>query len=109
MSFSDAIKTYTLLTVGEGLASQMPALILSTAIVENFSILKPVGLIFTRLDETGYFGTAINVAYRTQLPVLCFTTGQRVPEDIVMAEYEYMAKILLDIISLEGQNGGAGS
>ncbi len=66
-------------------------------IIESFSIVEPSGLIFTKLDETGYFGTAINVAYRTQLPVLCFTTGQRVPEDIVMASYEYMAKIFLEV------------
>src|SRR5690606_23015755 len=31
MSFSDASHTFTLLTVGEGLVSQMPALIVSTA------------------------------------------------------------------------------
>ena len=31
MSFADASQTYTLLTVGDGLVSQMPALIVSTA------------------------------------------------------------------------------
>lgn len=31
MSFADAIKTYTLLTIGDGLVSQFPALIVSTA------------------------------------------------------------------------------
>ncbi len=31
MSFADAIHTFTLLTVGDGLVSQMPALIVSTA------------------------------------------------------------------------------
>jgi flagellar biosynthesis protein FlhA len=31
MSFAQAIKTYTLLTVGEGLVAQFPALIISTA------------------------------------------------------------------------------
>lgn len=66
-------------------------------IIESFSIVEPSGLIFTKLDETGYFGTAINVAYRTQIPILCFTTGQRVPEDMVMASYDYMAKIFLEV------------
>lgn len=65
-------------------------------VIENFSILEPSGLIFTKLDETAYFGAVVNVAYRTQLPVLCFTNGQRVPEDIVMASYDYMAKIFLE-------------
>ncbi len=66
-------------------------------IIESFSIVEPSGLIFTKLDETGFYGTVINVAYRTQIPVLCFTTGQRVPEDIVMANHEYLAKIFLEV------------
>lgn len=65
-------------------------------IIESFSIVQPSGLIFTKMDETGYFGTVVNVAYRTQIPLYCFTTGQRVPEDIVMANYEYLAKIFLE-------------
>ncbi|MCS7171768.1 MAG: hypothetical protein NZ851_05575 [Aquificaceae bacterium] len=67
-------------------------------VIEGFSLVEPAGLIFTKLDETNYFGTAINVAYRTQMPILCFTTGQRVPEDLVMASYEYMAKIFLEAV-----------
>ncbi len=66
-------------------------------IIESFSVVEPSGLIFTKLDETSYFGTTINVAYRTQMPILCFTTGQRVPEDIVMANYEYLSKIFLEV------------
>lgn len=66
-------------------------------IIEAFSFIEPAGLIFTKIDETNYFGTAINVAYRTQLPILCLTTGQRVPEDLVMASYEYLAKIFLEV------------
>ncbi|MCS7277362.1 MAG: flagellar biosynthesis protein FlhF [Aquificaceae bacterium] len=67
-------------------------------VIEGFSVVEPSGLIFTKLDETGYFGTMVNVAYRTQLPILCFTTGQRVPEDLVMASYEYLAKIFLEAV-----------
>ncbi|MFN7064577.1 MAG: flagellar biosynthesis protein FlhF [Aquificaceae bacterium] len=68
-------------------------------VIKSFSfVAEPYGLIFTKLDETNYFGTAINVAYRSQLPILCFTTGQRVPEDIVMASYEYLAKIFLEVV-----------
>ncbi|MCS6875508.1 MAG: flagellar biosynthesis protein FlhF [Aquificaceae bacterium] len=67
-------------------------------VIESFSVAEPAGIIFTKMDETGYFGTTINVAYRTQLPILCFTTGQRVPEDIVMASYEYIAKLFLEVV-----------
>ncbi len=64
--------------------------------IESFSVVEPAGLIFTKLDETNYYGTVINVAFRTQLPLLCLTTGQRVPEDLVMASHEYLAKIFLE-------------
>ncbi len=66
-------------------------------IIQNFSVVEPSGLIFTKLDETSYFGTLVNVAYRTQIAILCLTTGQRVPEDMVMASYEYLAKIFLEV------------
>lgn len=65
-------------------------------VIENFSVVQVEGLVFTKLDETNYFGTAVNVAIRTQMPILCFTTGQRVPEDIQIASPEYLAKIFLE-------------
>lgn len=68
-------------------------------VIKNFILItEPSGLIFTKMDETNYFGTTINVAYRTQLPILCFTTGQRVPEDLVMANYEYLARLFLEVV-----------
>jgi type III secretion protein V len=54
MSFADAAKTYTLLTIGDGLVSQIPALIIATA----------AGIITTRVaasseDEEGSLGREI--------------------------------------------------
>ena len=46
MSFQDAIKTYTLLTVGDGLVSQIPALVVSTA----------AGIIITRASSESHLG-----------------------------------------------------
>ncbi|MEA1996601.1 MAG: flagellar biosynthesis protein FlhA, partial [Gemmatimonadota bacterium] len=46
MPFGDAIKTYTLLTVGDGLVSQVPALVVSTA----------AGLIITRASSESHLG-----------------------------------------------------
>ena len=53
MSFTDALQNYTLLTVGDGLVSQIPALIVSTA----------AGMIVTRSAS----GTALDRELRTQL------------------------------------------
>ena len=49
MSFADAAQTYTLLTVGDGLVSQIPALIISTA----------VGLIVSRAASESNMGEEI--------------------------------------------------
>lgn len=65
-------------------------------VIMQFSIFPIKGLIFSKLDETSYPGNVINVAYRTKLPILCFTTGQTVPDDIVMANYEYLTKLILE-------------
>ncbi len=53
MPFTDALQNYTLLTVGDGLVSQIPALIVSTA----------AGMIVTRSAS----GTALDIEMRTQL------------------------------------------
>jgi len=53
MSFTDALQTYTILTIGDGLVSQIPALMISTA----------AGLVVTRSAA----GTALDIQMKTQL------------------------------------------
>lgn len=53
MSFTDALQTYTILTIGDGLVSQIPALIIATA----------AGLVVTRSAS----GTALDLQIKTQL------------------------------------------
>ena len=53
MSFSDALHTYTILTIGDGLVSQIPALLIATA----------AGLVVTRSAS----GTALDLQMRKQL------------------------------------------
>ncbi|WP_448588073.1 flagellar biosynthesis protein FlhF [Thermocrinis sp.] len=65
--------------------------------LERFSVLPVNGLIFTKMDETVYYGYILNLVYRTRIPILCFTTGQRVPKDIVMADYNYIAGLFLKV------------
>ena len=65
-------------------------------VVSRFSSLPLRGLVFTKLDETSFWGSMINVAYKTQLPILCFTTGQSLPENIVMANYDFLTRLILD-------------
>ncbi|MFA7288197.1 MAG: flagellar biosynthesis protein FlhA [Melioribacteraceae bacterium] len=53
MSFSDALQSYTILTIGDGLVSQVPALIIATA----------AGFVVTRSAA----GTALDYQMKTQL------------------------------------------
>ena len=52
------------------------------AIYRRFSILKPTGLIFTKLDETVTYGGILNVCVKANLPLTLYTDGQRVPENL---------------------------
>ncbi len=53
MTFTDALRNYTILTIGDGLVSQIPALVISTA----------AGLVVTRSAA----GTALDFQMKTQL------------------------------------------
>ncbi len=53
LSFTDALKTYTILTIGDGLVSQIPALLIATA----------AGLVVTRSAA----GTALDIQMKKQL------------------------------------------
>lgn len=52
------------------------------AIYRRFSVLKPTGLIFTKLDETVTYGGILNVCIKANLPLTMYTDGQRVPENL---------------------------
>ncbi len=65
MDFTDALNTYTLLTVGEGLASQIPSLILSTA----------AGIITTKSSSKGEVGSVIAEEFTKEPKALLFSAG----------------------------------
>ncbi len=89
--FLESVETQVYLTVSANLSE-----FVMYEVIMQFGMFPLKGLIFSKLDETSYPGNVINVAYRTKLPILCFTTGQTVPDDIVMASYEYLAKLVLE-------------
>ena len=63
--------------------------------VERFSIFAPDKLLFARLDETATYGSVLNEAARTGLPVSFLSTGRRIPEDLTPATHAYLAELLL--------------
>ena len=54
--------------------------------VLQFKRISLAGCIFTKLDECLSLGEVINVAIQNALPVSYLTNGQRVPEDLVVAD-----------------------
>ncbi len=65
--------------------------------VKRFSVLAPKGLVFSKLDESSVFGSLYNTSLKSRVPMVFFTTGQRVPEDIEEASSERLVSLILEI------------
>lgn len=63
----------------------------------QFSVFHPDGVIFSKLDESMTYGSLYNFNRKLSLPLMYFTTGQRVPEDIELASPERLISLLLEI------------
>ena len=63
----------------------------------RFSVFKPQGIIVSKLDEATIYGSIYNICQKAKLPLLYFTTGQRVPEDIEEATRERVASLVMDL------------
>ena len=59
-------------------------------IYENFSFLNLHSLMISKFDETKYLGTLLSFMLLYPLPVSYFSTGQEVPDDLLVASKEYL-------------------
>lgn len=66
--------------------------------MDRYSQLSPDYLIFTKLDETRYFGPLINLPVLKNIPLLLVTTGQNVPDDMEIPDGKKIAKKVLQEI-----------
>ncbi len=64
-------------------------------IYENFSILPIDTLIFTKLDETKSYGNMFSLLLDVKKPVSYFSTGQEVPDDLSVADANYLLNGIL--------------
>lgn len=62
----------------------------------NFGCLKPSGVIFTKLDETRRFGPLFSILAEGKLPLAYLSTGQNVPDDILVAQPGMIANLILE-------------
>lgn len=63
----------------------------------RFAPLRPNGLILSKLDEASIYGSIYNVSQKARLPLVYFTTGQRVPDDLEEATRERVAALVMDL------------
>jgi flagellar biosynthesis protein FlhF len=57
-------------------------------VVNRFEIFRPSSLLFTRLDETDSFGTALSAAAHFAKPLSFLGTGQEIPDDLEPATHD---------------------
>lgn len=66
-------------------------------IFSQYTQAKISNVILTKLDEAANLGEVVSLIVRYQLPLLYFTAGQKVPEDIVPASTAYLINSMMDI------------
>jgi len=61
-------------------------------IVDTYGFIDDYRLLITKLDETKYRGSLLNMSWYTQKPLAYVTTGQNVPDDIEVVNIESITK-----------------
>ncbi|MBA4309114.1 MAG: flagellar biosynthesis protein FlhF [Chlorobiaceae bacterium] len=61
---------------------------------EKFKIFNYSSFTFSKIDETPAHGNILNVINKFDLPVKFLTNGQTIPDDILAADSEFIAKII---------------
>lgn len=65
-------------------------------IYKNFSFLNIDTLIITKFDETKVFGNIFSLIYETNIPLSFFSIGQEVPDDIEVANSDFLVRCILE-------------
>lgn len=78
-------------------------------VIANFQCLKPTSLLVSKLDETRHYGTLLSLTVEYGLPLSYLSTGQDVPDDIVLAESGYVADLIIEGRERRGRSGATPS
>lgn len=65
-------------------------------IYKNYSPLGIDTIILTKIDETAAIGNIFSFVYETKKPLSYFTTGQEVPDDLLVADSDVFVSNMLD-------------
>lgn len=72
--------------------------------IEHFRRIPLSGCIMTKLDESLSLGEFLSVVVQNALPVAYIANGQRVPEDIVIAQPKYMVAKANELLEKSTEN-----
>ncbi|MDR2571929.1 MAG: flagellar biosynthesis protein FlhF [Oscillospiraceae bacterium] len=61
-------------------------------VVDTYGFVDDYRIMITKLDETNFWGSVLNISWYTQKPLAYVTTGQDVPDDIEIADVEALVK-----------------
>jgi flagellar biosynthesis protein FlhF len=64
-------------------------------VVQRFSVLGPETLVFTKVDETRRAASIFDTMAEARLPLSLITNGQRVPEDLMVADRKSVLGLVL--------------
>jgi flagellar biosynthesis protein FlhF len=68
-------------------------------IIERFGMAVPINrMIFTKLDETRFYGSFLNLMNNFQIPLSYYSTGQNVPDDLEVPEVHSLAERITQVI-----------
>ncbi|MCL2663811.1 MAG: flagellar biosynthesis protein FlhF [Oscillospiraceae bacterium] len=63
--------------------------------VDTYGFIDKYRVLITKIDETKYRGSILNISWYTQKPLAYVTTGQKVPDDIEIADVEEIVKQII--------------
>jgi flagellar biosynthesis protein FlhF len=63
--------------------------------IKKFKDIGIDGLIFTKIDETSSYGNLIDIAMDFNYPILYFTNGQNIPDDILIGNGKFISQLML--------------
>src|SRR5699024_11059561 len=67
-----------------------------SALYEQFKPIPLKKIIFTKSDETKSYGAILNLVTKYKMGIGYLTNGQNVPDDLLLANPELLAKLLME-------------
>ena len=64
-------------------------------VAERFKVFNYNSIMFTKIDEAVSYGNILNAAVATNIPITFLTNGQIIPDDIISADSDFIAKMIL--------------